>query len=97
MVDYIMWASWAIVRAAQSDINEDLHAAELKYTVLNVMVLIVAACLLGLISNLSTILSNNSTQTMTCLGYIWSDQNSYLWIIDSGLGIFIYLNDWSLI
>ncbi len=27
------------------------------------MVLIVAACLLGLISNLSTILSNNSTQT----------------------------------
>ncbi len=58
--------SWAIVRAAQSDINEDLHAAELKYTVLNVfnvMVLIVAACLLGIISNLSTILSNNSTQT----------------------------------
>ncbi len=34
---------------------------------------------------------------MTCLGYIWSDQNSYFWIIDSGLGIFIYLNDWSLI
>ncbi len=30
-----------------SDINEDLHAAELKYTVLNVfnvMVLIIAAC-----------------------------------------------------
>ncbi len=52
------------VRAAQSDINEDLHAAELKYTVLNVfnvMVLIIAACLLGLISN--TTLSNNSTQT----------------------------------
>ncbi len=52
--------------AAQSNINEDLHATELKYTVLNVfnvMVLIVAACLLGLISNLSTILSNNSTQT----------------------------------
>ncbi len=52
------------LRAAQS---EDLHAAELKYTVLNVfnvMVLIVAACLLGLISNLSTILSNNSTQTL---------------------------------
>ncbi len=54
------------LRAAQSDINKDLYAAELKYTVLNifnVMVLIVAACLLGLISNLSTILSNNSTQT----------------------------------
>ncbi len=31
---------------------------------------------------------------MTCLGYIWSDQNSYFWIIDS---LFIYLNDWSLI
>ncbi len=49
------------VPAAQSDINEDLHAAELKYTVLNVfnvMVLIIAACLLGLISN--TTLSNNS-------------------------------------
>ncbi len=32
---YIMWASWEIFRAAvaQSDINEDLHAAELKYTV----------------------------------------------------------------
>ncbi len=55
---------WASVRAAQSDIKEDLHAAELKYTVLNVfnvMVLIIAACLLGLISN--TTLSNNSTQT----------------------------------
>ncbi len=54
------------LHAAQSDIIEDLHAAELKYTVLNVfnvMVLIVAACLLALISNLSTILSNNSTQT----------------------------------
>ncbi len=38
------------------DINEDLHAAEImKYTVFNVMVLIVAACLSGLISNLSTI------------------------------------------
>ncbi len=51
--------------------NEDLHAAELKYTVLNVfnvMVLIVAACLLGIISNLSTILSNNSTQTHDLLG-----------------------------
>ncbi len=62
MVGYIMWVSWAIVRAAQSDINEDLHAAELKYTVLNVfnvMVLIIAACLLGLISD--TTLSNNST------------------------------------
>ncbi len=89
---------WASVRAAQSDINEDLHAAELKYTVFNVfnvMVLIIAACLLGLISN--TTLSNNSLRPMTCLGYIWSDQNSYFWIIDSGLGIFIYLNDWSLI
>ncbi len=46
MVGYIMWVSWAIVRTAQSDIKEDLHAAELKYTVLNVfnaMVLIVAA------------------------------------------------------
>ncbi len=56
------------LRAAQSDINEDLHAAELKYTVLNVfnvMVLIVAACLLGLICNLSTIQSNNSTYSTT--------------------------------
>ncbi len=55
---------WASVRAAQSDINEDLHSAELKYTVLNVfnvMVLIIAACLLGLKSN--TTLSNNSTPT----------------------------------
>lgn len=46
------------------DINEDLHAAELKYAVLNVfnvMVLIIAAYLLGLMSN--TTLSNNSTQT----------------------------------
>ncbi len=35
---YIMWASWAIfcTAVAQSDINEDLHAAELKYTVSNV-------------------------------------------------------------
>ncbi len=84
---------WASVRAAQSDIKEDLHAAELKYTVLNVfnvMVLIIAACLLGLISN--TTLSNNSTPTHDF--YIWSDQNSYFWIIDS---LFIYLNDWSLI
>ncbi len=41
MVGYIQ-----ATRAAQSDINEDLHAAELKYTVLNlfnVMILIVAA------------------------------------------------------
>ncbi len=53
------------LRAAQSDINEDLHAAELKYTVFNVMVLIVAACLLGLICNLSTIQSNNSTYSTT--------------------------------
>ncbi len=30
MVGYIMWVSWVIVRAAQSDINEDLQAAELK-------------------------------------------------------------------
>ncbi len=44
------------------------------------MVLIIAACLLGLISN--TTLSNNSLRPMTCLGYIWSDQNSYFWIID---------------
>ncbi len=90
---------WASVRAAQSDINEDLHASELKYTVLNVfnvMVLIIAACLLGLISN--TTLFNNCTQTHDLFRlYIWSDQNSYFWIIDSGLGIFIYLNDWSLI
>ncbi len=87
MVGYIMWASWAIVRAAQSDINKDLHAAELKYTVLNVfnvMGLIVAACLLGLISNLSTILSNNSTQThdLFRLYMIRSKQlflNNWLW------------------
>ncbi len=61
---YMVGLRWASVRAAQSDINEDLHAAELKYTVLNVfkvMVLIIAACLLGLMSN--TTLSNNSTQT----------------------------------
>ncbi len=53
---YMVELRWASVRAAQSDINEDLHAAELKYTVLNVfnvMVLIIAACLLGLISNIS--------------------------------------------
>ncbi len=100
MVGYIMWVSWAIVRAAQSDINEDLHAAELKYTVLNVfnvMVLIVPACLLGLISNLSTILSNNSTQThdLFRLYMIRSKQlflNSWLWAWN-----IIYLNDWSLI
>ncbi len=91
-----MWASWAIVRAAQSDINEDLHAAELKYTVLNVfnvMVLIVAACLLGLISNLSTILSNNSTQThdLFRLYMIRSKQlslNNWLWAWN------IYLFEW---
>ncbi len=59
------------VHAAQSDIKEDLHAAELKYTVLNVfnvMVLIIAACLLGLISN--TTLSITALRPMTCLGYI---------------------------
>ncbi len=44
MVGYIMWASWAIVRAAQSDINEDLHNAELKYTVLNVFNVMVFNC-----------------------------------------------------
>ncbi len=96
MVDYIMWVSWAIVRAAQSDINKDLHAAELKYTVLNVfnvMVLIVAACLLGLISNLSTILSNNSTQThdLFRLYMIRSKQlflNNWLWAWN------IYLFEW---
>ncbi len=57
--------------AAQSDINEDLHAAELKYTVLNVfnvMVLIIAACLLGLISN--TTYPITALRPMTCLGYI---------------------------
>ncbi len=61
---YMVELRWASVRAAQSDIKEDLHAAELKYTVLNVfnvMVLIIAACLLGLKSN--TTLSNNCTQT----------------------------------
>ncbi len=96
MVDYIMWVSWAIVRAAQSDINEDLHAAELKYTVLNVfnvMVLIVATCLLGLISNLFTILSNNSTQThdLFRLYMIRSKQlflNNWLWAWN------IYLFEW---
>ncbi len=50
------------------------------------MVLIVAACLLGLISNLSTILSNNSTQThdLFRLYMIRSKQlflNNWLWII----------------
>ncbi len=61
---YMVELRWASVRAAQSVIKEDLQAAELKYTVLNVfnvMVLIIAACLLGLMSN--TTLSNNSTQT----------------------------------
>ncbi len=60
-----------IVRAAQSVINEDLHAAELKYTVLNVfnvMVLIVAACLLGLISIQHYPIT--ALRPMTCLGYI---------------------------
>ncbi len=33
---YMVELRWASVRDAQSDINEDLHAAELKYTVLNV-------------------------------------------------------------
>ncbi len=91
-----MWVSWAIVRTAQSDINEDLHAAELKYTVLNVfnvMVLIVATCLLGLISNLFTILSNNSTQTYDLfrLYMIRSKQlflNNWLWAWN------IYLFEW---
>ncbi len=89
-----MWASWVIVCAAQSVINEDLHAAELKYTVLNVfnvMVLIVAACLLGLISN--TTLSNNSTQThdLFRLYMIRSKQlflNNWLWAWN------IYLFEW---
>ncbi len=96
---YMVELRWASVRAAQSDINEDLHAAELKYTVwnvFNVMVLIIAACLLGLISN-TTLYPITALRPMTCLGYIGSDQNSYFWIIDSGLGIFIYLNDWRLI
>ncbi len=82
------------VRAAQSDINEDLHAAELKYTVLNVfnvMVLIIAACLLGLISN--TTLSNNSTPThdLFRLYMIRSKQlflNNWLWAWN------IYLFEW---
>ncbi len=34
---YMVELRWArSVRAAQSDMKEDLHAAELKYTVLNV-------------------------------------------------------------
>ncbi len=77
-----------------SDINEDLHAAELKYTVLNVfnvMVLIIAACLLGLKSN--TTLSNNSTQThdLFRLYMIRSKQlflNNWLWAWN------IYLFEW---
>ncbi len=43
------------------------------------------------------IIQITALRPMTCLGYIWSDQNSYFWIIDSVLVIFIYLNDWSLI
>ncbi len=86
------------LRAAQSDINEDLHAAELKYTVLNVfnvIVLIIAACLLWLMSN--TTLSNNSTQThdLFRLYMIRSKQlflNNWLWAWNIYL-----LNDWSLI
>ncbi len=85
---------WASVRAAQSDIKEDLHAAELKYTVLNVfnvMVLIIAACLLGLMSN--TTLSNNCTQThdLIRLYMIRSKQlflNNWLWAWN------IYLFEW---
>ncbi len=91
---YMVELRWASVRAAQSDINEDLHAAELKYTVLNVfnvMVLIIAACLLGLISN--TTLSNNSTQThdLFRLYMIRSKQlflNNWLWAWN------IYLFEW---
>ncbi len=57
------------------------------------MVLIVAACLLGLISNLSTILSNNSTQThdLFRLYMIRSKQlflNNWLWAWN------IYLFEW---
>ncbi len=91
---YTVGLRWASVRAAQSDINEDLHAAELKYTVLNifnVMVLIIAACLLGLMSN--TTLSNNSTQThdLFRLYMIRSKQlflNNWLWAWN------IYLFEW---
>ncbi len=80
--------------AAQSDINEDLQAAELKYTVLNVfnvMVLIIAACLLGLISN--TTLSNNSTQTHD-LFRLYMIRSKQLFLNN---WLSIYLNDWSLI
>ncbi len=57
------------------------------------MVLIVAACLLGLISNLSTILSNNSTQThdLFRLYMIKSKElflNNWLWAWN------IYLFEW---
>ncbi len=91
---YMVELRWASVRAAQSDIKEDLHAAELKYTVLNVfnvMVLIIAACLLGLMSN--TTLSNNSTQThdLFRLYMIRSKQlflNNWLWAWN------IYLFEW---
>ncbi len=91
---YMVGLRWASVHAAQSDINEDLQAAELKYTVLNVfnvMVLIIAACLLGLMSN--TTLSNNSTQThdLFRLYMIRSKQlflNSWLWAWN------IYLFEW---
>ncbi len=56
------------------------------------MVLIIAACLLGLISN--TTLSNNSTQTHDLFRLYMIRSKQLFWIIDS---LFIYLNDWSLI
>ncbi len=56
------------------------------------MVLIVAACLLGLISNLSTIYPITVLRPMTCLGYmIRSKQlflNNWLWAWN------IYLFEW---
>ncbi len=79
---YMVGLRWASVRAA-----------ELKYTVLNVfnvMFLILAACLLGLMSN--TTLSNNSTQTQDLfrIYMIRSKQlflNNWLWAWN------IYLKD----
>ncbi len=100
MVGYIMWVSWAIVRSCSVWHKRVCTLLNWKYSVLNVfnvMVLIVAAYLLGLISNLSTIYPITALRPMTCLGYKWSDQNSYFWIIDSGLWDIYLFEYWSLI
>ncbi len=77
-----------IVRAAQSDINEDLHAAELKQTVLNVFNVIKFNCssmFIRIILQYVYNISNNSTQThdLFRLYMIRSKQlflNNFLWV-----------------